>query len=357
PHLDLIKLYYRQGSFAKVLEESLELLSDSGIRSDERSFLFVVRLAFQSALEARRLSEVQVYIEEIRSQSSAAAQHILGMWELAHGNVLPAENFFQSALQKSLVESDHELTSRLLHALATVKVWLVQWQEAEAYLEKVLFLCHELKLDEIEASALILKAAIYSGTHRLDEALDTLWRSYEIAKRGFHFNIQAGILLNIAKCYEAQGDRKLMQVYASLAVKGLDEAQFPRLFEAAQNLLRSSIEDGVAADLSVNKGTFKVCVRNKGVVDFGQQHILFDLLMLFATHPGKRFGKEHLVGLIWNQIYDPKTHDNLIYVSIRRLRNILEPQESSPIFILRDRQGYYLSSSVVVEILQAEGVR
>nr|WP_295905720.1 hypothetical protein [uncultured Bdellovibrio sp.] len=57
---------------------------------------------------------------------------------------------------------------------------------------------------------------------------------------------------------------------------------------------------------------------------------------------------------VWSQIYDPDLHDNLIYVSIKRLRTLIEPDLESPRYILRDRKGYYFNQQSIVQFKNLE---
>ena len=356
--LELVRLYYRQGSFQKSLSAALEVLDQPETRIEESAYLQFARMALQNALELNRLSEVTPYIDEVRKIQGPWADFVLGIWELGHAQADKGQHYFEEALKNSIGDVNHELTCRLLHALASAKLWKKENSEAEALIEKVLFLSKELQLDEIRASGLILKANTLSSSQKIEEALETLWESYEIAKRGFYFNIQANVLLYIANVYRLSGNTKLMQTYANVAIKGLDEDKFPRIHQLAKGILSSAQGPiKMEPDLRINVDQLKARVRGKGFIEFGHQHILFDLLMLLAMHPGKRFSKEQLIGRVWKQMYDPSTHDNLIYVSVKRLRNILEPDEASPIFVLRDRQGYYLAPQAVVEMAEGDEVR
>jgi DNA-binding response OmpR family regulator len=73
-----------------------------------------------------------------------------------------------------------------------------------------------------------------------------------------------------------------------------------------------------------------------------------DLLCLFALNPGKVFSKEYLVDKIWSEKYEPTIHDNKIYVTIKRLRKLVEPNVDKPKYIFRAKGGYYLNKAVKV---------
>ena len=73
------------------------------------------------------------------------------------------------------------------------------------------------------------------------------------------------------------------------------------------------------------------------------------MALLFIKNPGCRFAKEDLALKIWAQEYNPEQHANLVYVSIKRLRTLIEPDFDSPRYILRDRKGYYFNPQASVQ--------
>ena len=66
----------------------------------------------------------------------------------------------------------------------------------------------------------------------------------------------------------------------------------------------------------------------------------FDMLELFATHPGKVYSREQLLSTIWGKEYpgDVRTVD----VHVRRLREKIEPNPGQPEYIYTKwGVGYY----------------
>ena len=85
-----------------------------------------------------------------------------------------------------------------------------------------------------------------------------------------------------------------------------------------------------------------------GRIDFKNQFILLDLLRLFVQNQGTVYSKEFLVEHVWKQPYDPVVHDNKIYVTIKRLRKLIEPDFDKPKYIFRAKNGYYMNKSARV---------
>ena len=83
--------------------------------------------------------------------------------------------------------------------------------------------------------------------------------------------------------------------------------------------------------------------RQKGCISFKNQHILWDIMGLLASRPGAAFSKQKLVERIWKQDYMPLVHDNKIYVTLKRLRELVEQNSRQPVYIRRNKEGYHLN--------------
>jgi DNA-binding response OmpR family regulator len=81
---------------------------------------------------------------------------------------------------------------------------------------------------------------------------------------------------------------------------------------------------------------------------------LVDLLKLLMENPGVPFSKEDLAKKLWNQKYNPAIHDNTIYVTIKRIRSLIEPNPHHSKYILRSRSGYLLNQDSKVLIQNKE---
>jgi DNA-binding winged helix-turn-helix (wHTH) protein len=88
--------------------------------------------------------------------------------------------------------------------------------------------------------------------------------------------------------------------------------------------------------------------RLKGEIRFEGQFILRDLLRVFLESPGHIFSKEDLAKKVWKDTYQPRIHDNKIYVTIKRLRGLLENDGDD--LILRAKTGYFLNPKIRVVI-------
>ena len=90
--------------------------------------------------------------------------------------------------------------------------------------------------------------------------------------------------------------------------------------------------------------------KEKGHINIKNQFILLDLLKLLISNPGIVYSKESLVEKVWKQKYDPRVHDNKIYVTIKRLRELVEPDHRKPKYIFRTKEGYYVNKKVKISL-------
>lgn len=82
-------------------------------------------------------------------------------------------------------------------------------------------------------------------------------------------------------------------------------------------------------------------------IQFDCQFILRELLHRFLRYPGVSFSKEEIVNFLWNENYDPRVHDNRVYVTIRRLRRKIELSGSGHRFIIRTKHGYSFNGQIL----------
>ncbi|MCB0411140.1 MAG: winged helix-turn-helix domain-containing protein, partial [Bdellovibrionales bacterium] len=152
------------------------------------------------------------------------------------------------------------------------------------------------------------------------------------------------LLLQMGNTYADMGELDLARMYLNLVKKSLDPANHKRVARILdKRLLELGAESGTQYDLVFDLANNSILEKKKGRVDFHNQFILLDLLRLFLRHPGEVYSKESLVRKIWKQEYDPSIHDNKIYVTIKRLRKMIEPDYDKPKYIFRAKNGYYLN--------------
>jgi DNA-binding response OmpR family regulator len=82
-------------------------------------------------------------------------------------------------------------------------------------------------------------------------------------------------------------------------------------------------------ELEIDRSLRKVILKGKRIDLTAKE---FDLLLLFATHPGKTYTREQLLELVWG--YQFNGYDHTVNSHINRLRSKIEDDLSNPKFIL-----------------------
>lgn len=206
-----------------------------------------------------------------------------------------------------------------------------------------------IDLPDLKMSAQIVNGKILRSLKKHDEALSVFWSCYEVLKLSKSLLHYISILYELGVTYMELGDKGLAKTYLQLALKSVDPENMKFAHRNLQDLLAAiGVNDNQYYDLIFDSEN-NVVIENKiGRVDFKNQFILLDLLKLFLTHPGQIFSKAALVEQIWRQPYDPAVHDNKIYVTIKRLRKMIEPDFDKPKYIFRSKNGYLLNKTVKV---------
>src|SRR6185312_11428979 len=149
--------------------------------------------------------------------------------------------------------------------------------------------------------------------------------------------------------YTEAGEVDLARTYIRLARQMADPENFVFLFRKIGELEKRIVgKNETNFDLVFSSTSNSVVERKKGKIDFKNQFILLDMLKLFLKSPGEVYSKEALVKAVWKQEYDPAVHDNKIYVTIKRLRQLIEPDFDKPRYIYRAKNGYYLNRNAKV---------
>ncbi len=106
------------------------------------------------------------------------------------------------------------------------------------------------------------------------------------------------------------------------------KALFRRIEIDQQNLQREAGQDLRYGDLLVEPEKRKVTLGNQTVELTAKE---FDLLLLFAQHPGRAYSRQELLDLVWGYQYSGYSHT--VNTHINRLRSKIEDDPSNPVYI------------------------
>lgn len=266
------------------------------------------------------------------------------------GDLPKALEYLQKALATSLANGNKEDTCYAIYGLVVVYTALDRPDDAlnEIYNLKVFF--QVLDMPEVELSSQIMNGYIFVNAKKYQEALSVFWSAMERLKTQKNMYSYISILFAIGQTYRKMGDANLARTYLVLAKQIVDPSNFMLLSQRIEHELAKLITKDADFDLVFDKSDHSLTEKKKGKIDFKNQFILMDLLKLFLKNPGEVFSKETLAKTVWKQEYDPRYHDNKIYVTIKRLRQLIEPDYEKPKYIHRAKNGYYLNKGTRISL-------
>jgi tetratricopeptide (TPR) repeat protein len=261
-----------------------------------------------------------------------------------------ALDYLQKALAAALAKENKEDTCHAIYGLVVVYAHLNRLDDAlnEIYNLKVFF--QVLDLPEVELSTAIMNGYILVFGNKYEEALNIFWSAMEKLRSRQNVYSYVNLLYALGYTYRKMGDAGLARTYLMLAKQIVDPDSFVMMSKNIEDELSALSTKEAEYDLIFDKANNAVVERKKGRIDFKNQFILMDLLKLFLKNPGEVFSKESLAKTVWKQDYDPRYHDNKIYVTIKRLRKLIEPDYDKPKYIHRAKNGYYLNKSTRISV-------
>lgn len=290
-------------------------------------------------------------------QLNARVYYVFGIAALYKAQVDTALEYFKISLEHALKADGKE---DICYAILGISICYRHMKKYEEALKEIYNL--NIFLQFIDNKDLITAVASANGMihfelKKFDRALDLFWQTYESAKVSKQLSTINMTIANIGACLFELGQKDAAKVYFDLATKSSDVQNGRKVYKVLSDYIgyykeRASVD----YDLGVDFENHVVHEKQIGRIDFKNQFILLDLLKLFITRQGEVFSKEFLVENIWKQNYTPDVHDNKIYVTIKRLRKMIEPDYDHPKYIFRSKNGYYLNKTVKInDAVNSEG--
>lgn len=356
--LDVGRLHYEKADFKRAVplleEASLHFFESKNFDSYLKSLNLLLRM-YAEQDDLVKITAAKEKLQQLVTRDnyplSSKTFYTLGVCAALRDQDELALEHFQKALTLGLNQDSKEDICYAINGIAIVYYKIGKLEEAlnEVYNLKVFF--QLLPLPDLQLSCQILNAHILRKIGKYPEALSMLWKCYEILKHHKNIHFYLSLLYGLGLTLDEAGDSDLAKVYLHLARNLIDEDSLKVLYrQVVQRLERIGPTTPEDYDLVLHLTAKKVTERLRGTVDFRNQFILLDLLNLFLQNPGEVYSKEKLVQKIWKQEYDPVVHDNKIYVTIKRLRKLIEPDFDKPRYIFRAKNGYYLNKNTRIRI-------
>jgi DNA-binding winged helix-turn-helix (wHTH) protein/tetratricopeptide (TPR) repeat protein len=349
--LELARLYSERGEFRLAAKYAAEASEDRYGVKDFTGFFKAQIIQLRALVELEEHDQITQLKEALQDlvirqgiELSSRTHYTLGVCASYKKQYDVAQNYFEKALAIGLQTDNKEDICYAISGLAGVYFFKGRYEEAlrEIYNLRVFF--QILELPDVLLSSQILNGHILRKVGRYEEALDVFWQAYDQLKRHKNLYMYISVLYAMGATLVDMGDVALGRTYLNLARRSVDPTNQIYLSKAIEAILSQIGETTHGEyDIIFDSSTNTLVERKKGKVDFKSQFILLDLLRLFMGHPGEVFSKETLVQKVWKQSYDPAVHDNKVYVTIKRLRKLIEPDFDKPKYIFRSKNGYYLN--------------
>ncbi|MBX9769406.1 MAG: winged helix-turn-helix domain-containing protein [Bdellovibrionales bacterium] len=321
-------------------------------------FLKCQNLLLRVSAEMENFERVNNLKEELQDlvlkeslELNSKTYYTLGICSRLKGNNEAALDYFQKAVALALESDNKEDLCYAITGIAIVYNGLNRLSDAlrEIYNLQVFF--EVLDVPDIKLSTQILNGFILQKLERYDQALDSLTGCYELLRKEKNLYMYLHLLFALGCTYAGMGETEMARLHFMMAKQSTDSQSLVKLSreidEKIASLGGSAQKD---YDLVFDSKSNSVMERKRGKIDFKNQFILLDLLHMFLRSPGQVFTKETITAKVWDENYDPIVHDNKIYVTIKRLRKLIEPDVEKPKYIFRAKNGYFLNKAARILI-------
>ena len=353
---ELGKLYCDRGDYQLALPNLIEAadayLSEKNFEMYLKSAQQILRI-YAEREEYERLAAYKEKLQDtvIREniQLNSRVYYVFGIAAVYKGQIENGLEYFKIALEHALKVDQKEDICNAILGIAICYRHQRKFEEALKEIYNLNIFMQFIENADLKSLVLSANANILFELKKYDQALDLYWQAYEVTKSAKKLNGSLSIIGNIGMCLFELGQKDAAKIYFDLFLKSMDPVNSKKMLSHLSKYLesyRSGTKD--VFDISFDFDNHMVKEKQLGTIDFKNQFILLDLLKLFISKQGEVFSKEYLVEHIWKQEYDPAVHDNKIYVTIKRLRKMIEPDYDRPKYIFRSKNGYFLNKSIKV---------
>jgi DNA-binding winged helix-turn-helix (wHTH) protein len=348
--------YYR-GDYSEALIELEKVCENAASLGDHARFIetcgYVLRILAEheefariKRIETRVLAILSTVDLPLRVQSRV--MYILGICncyqESQHDQAM---NRFREAIDCAIQAEDKEALAAPLYGAATVLYARQRYDEALRQLDRLEVLLSCLQLRDLQSASQLLRSMILRNQNQNETALAAAWLAFDSLKEQPNLVLYLNTLCVLGTLYTAKGDAKTARIYLDLANRTLKRKESPRIARLVDDALAKVTQLRLPSpDIIYDTRTGVLTETAKGEIRFEGQFVLRDLLCMFLQQPGYVFNKEDIVRSVWKQEYSPEIHDNKIYVTIKRLRKLLETEDSPKDYILRAKTGYFLNPKI-----------
>jgi DNA-binding winged helix-turn-helix (wHTH) protein len=292
----------------------------------------------------RQLQELQAR-PDLPAWIHAKIFYILGVLTYAEaGGMSKALQLFRKSIDLCVVIEDREVLAYAMYGVANVFYGLNEYDRVLEELDKLDQILQFHSVPDVHVFSFILRAFIARNRGLTQNALALTRQACEHLRVHPNLYLYLQTLYTLGSTYLKMDDLHSAQIYLELGKISCSPHELPRTYRVLENALQECRKEAASStapcELHFNTSSGWLERKGMGKISLNGQFVLRDLLTLFFENPGTVFSKEDLVRKIWSEEYSPELHDNKIYVTLKRLRQALQPLFPDVDSILRARNGY-----------------
>lgn len=305
-------------------------------------------------LELENHQEIQVLKEELNFNIlkyeiplTAHVYYTLGITVVYSGKIDLAYEYFKKSLELAIQEKNNEEMCYALLGLCHFYKYKKEYELANKELLHIELLIKSVDNKDLHTNFIITQSTLLMEKSMYKEAYVYLLKAYDLIKEVKQIKTVLIVLGNLGICLTELGQKNQAFIYFNLITKLVPKENCQRILRQIQKhyqLVDTQIEEEI--DLMIDFQQHCVKEKKMGLVNFKNQFILLDLLKLLISKPGQAFSKMEIATYLWKVPYNSEQHDNKLYVTIKRLKSLIEPSDDHPKYILRSAKGYFFCDQV-----------
>ncbi len=350
--LESAKLYMKVVDFDKAIEMLLVAREESKRSESWQTYLdsviLLIRL-YSERLEIENATEIilEVFQLALSGKISLTARfyYVLGMCQyLQEKYSLALENFEKGLALAHIEESTLDKVYNLI-GIANAQLERGRVSEASTAIHAGIELAYNREIRELKPHLLLIRSQLSIQLERYEEAKRILDSIRVNDKSSYDGRLSCMVCLCYGQLYMKWKRMDQARTALELGLTLIDRKNLKSLAKCFDSLLEEvNRNETEISELEISFGSpIEISESNLGSINLNSQHILGDLLELLASNLGRPQDKDEIVRKLWKCEYDPLIHDNKIYVTIKRLRQLIEPNPKRPIYLMRSRTGYFLN--------------
>ncbi|MES2966044.1 MAG: helix-turn-helix domain-containing protein [Bdellovibrionota bacterium] len=356
---------FHQASFVRALEllqrAALAHLTAGHVDRYIECTTYVLRILaereeFAKIDEIEKRILVMIQHETLTDRLLSRVHYMLGVCQSVRipERAVEAGQSFERSIHHALESQDRRVLAYPIYGHAFLAFGMGSLEQAKLQLDRLQLILDHVYVADLEIGSHILRGLIFRNEGQFEPALAEMWKAYQALREQPNVVLYVHALHGLGSIYLRKGDYSIARHYIDLASGALKEVETPRLAKMVGNTREKldAAQPQSVYDFCLETEAGVIYDKQKKPISLHGQFVLRDLALLFFGEPERVYKKAELVERIWAETYDPSAHDNRIYVTIRRLRRILEDEDrTKESLIVRAKGGYRLNPSLRVKVV------